>query len=273
MAGRHSAVAHCAVNVRSDTSIVSDFRLTSRSKQLNSGAIFVGLSRTNFVAPLNWFSNALFTSKRSAESGGKKANTMTPKRRYKRGAGSGVSNPPSPNESHVTTRAELIAKLGSARHAAGPKPKKRVDSRRDRKRDHSDGIDDFELELWRHGVNFADLYKAAVAYSNGTQTQYNKLANAIVRWWCSLPMGPRKIVWVDSTSGYTERTVPKFSTALGRQLVDQGLAGARWVYSRSELLKARQWRQRMLEMTPAQRLRLPAELGTETIDWNKFEPN
>jgi hypothetical protein len=187
---------------------------------------------------------------------------MSAKRKYKRGAQTtgGASVPPT--ESRVTTKAELVATL-QANRAASPKPKCRVDTRVGRKRRYSDGVDDFELELWRHGVNFEDLWSAAQQYAQGTQSPYHKLANAVIRWWCSLPMGARQVLWVDQSSGYTERNCPKFSTVAGAQLQQRGLAGARWVHSRLELLRAREWRQQMLTLTPQQRLRVMPEIGED----------
>lgn len=168
--------------------------------------------------------------------------------------------------SHVTTRATLE----SMRHVA-PKPQrsKRIDTRVGRRREHADSIDDFELELLRHGLNLEDLFLTARSYDQGTRTPFAKLAHAVMQWWCSLPLGPKRVVWVDPQSGYTEANLPKFSTAIGQELMNRGLAGGRWVHTRLHLLEARQWRREMLAMSPAERLKMPMELDDERVAGRK----
>ena len=156
--------------------------------------------------------------------------------------------------------------LAEAR-ASSPKPKRRVDPRVGRKRYHGDGVDDFELELLRHGINLEDLQRVALQYDKGTRTPHAKLAHAVMRWWLGLPMGQRKVVWCDPASGYTERTLPKLSSSEGADLVARGLAGARWVYSRAHLLAARTWARHMLTLTPLERLQQPVESGDERLGY------
>lgn len=170
--------------------------------------------------------------------------------------------------SHITTRAQLEQLRAQAVGMNVPQP--RAAKRKAlgagggrRQRDRADGIDDFEMELLRHGINFEDIQKAAKQYDSGTRTPYVKLAHACLRWWCTQPLGLRKVLWVDPASGYTDRNVPKLSTAVGRELVARGLAGVMWVYSRPNLLQARAWAKRMLALTPTQRLSEPVMPGEE----------
>lgn len=133
------------------------------------------------------------------------------------------------------------------------------------KRIYADGLDEFEMAMAKHGISLDDLLKAARSLELGTSTPYARLAHAVISWWCSKPMGSRRVVWVDPASGFTERTVPKFSTAEGQDLLTRGLAGAAWVSTRKHLLDARAWAKRMLQLTAAERLATPIQLGDERL--------
>lgn len=148
-------------------------------------------------------------------------------------------------------------------------PSRRTISKRTRKRIYTDGVDDFELALAKHGISFEDLMKAARSLEMGTHTPYARLAAAVLLWWCSKPMAARRVVWVDPDTGYTSRTLPKFSTAEGQDLITRGLAGASWVSTRKQLLDARAWAKRMMSLTPAQRLSEPIQLGDERLTKHK----
>ena len=149
---------------------------------------------------------------------------------------------------------EVRDRRGRARPKGKIAPKQYVDS-----------LDEFELSLLRHGINMEDLRTAARSYEAGTKTPYAKLAHAILQWWCSIPIGGRRVVWVDPASGYTEATLPKFSTAEGQDLLSRGLAGACWVSTRKHLLEARAWAKRMMQLTPVERLREPLQFGDERV--------
>lgn len=196
--------------------------------------------------------------------------------------GSGTRQLSKPGAS-VTTRKEMEELIEQTRREreSGPEPiaavqeaeSPRVRNRRRvdpsivgrRKRAYSDGIDDFELAMARHGISMDDIVKAAKSFELGTTTPYAKLAHAVISWWCSIPMGGRRIVWVDPDTGYTEGTLPKFSTAEGQDLITRGLAGGVWVSTRKHLLEARAWAKRMLQLTPTQRLDEPIQLGDERL--------
>jgi hypothetical protein len=171
-----------------------------------------------------------------------------------------VARPP---VSSVIPKAQLQAHLDSlapgdadAEEPPSLSPK-RVDSRRNRKRDWSDIVDDFEMTLIRHGINIEDLQEARRQYTDGTRTKFTTLAKASLEWWIGRKCGLRRVTFVDPVSGYTERTAPKFSTFKGHQLQLRGLASYKWVASREDLLAARAWRKRMLSLTPLQRLSDP----------------
>lgn len=133
------------------------------------------------------------------------------------------------------------------------------------KRSFHDNLDAFELVLLRNGISMDDLLKASRTFDMGTHTPYAKLAHVLVQWWCSVPMGGRRVVWVDPDSGFTERTLPKFSTAEGQDLLARGLAGAVWVSTRKHLLEARAWAKRMMQLTPEERVREPIQIGDERL--------
>lgn len=182
-------------------------------------------------------------------------------RKRRRAPEAQASTPPA---SHVAKRSQLVESLRPAPEVVTPRPtKSRVDPRIGRQRDHRDGIDDFELRLLQHGINFEDLQKGSKSFNMGTRTPYARLCHAVLQWWCSQPMGQRRVVWVDPSCGYNEKNVPKFSTVEGAELQAKGLAGARWVYSRTHLLEARAWARDMLALSPAERLAAPASPGEE----------
>lgn len=171
------------------------------------------------------------------------------------------SNTSAAPTSQVTTKAELISM-----RPPPPPAKERVDPRINRKREHADSLDDFELSMLQSGFSIVELADGAKKFNAGTRTPYVRLCNAVIRWWIRLPMGQKRVLWVDPKSGFTEKNAPKFSSSRGAELVARGLAGFRWVYSRAHLLEAREWREHMLQMTPAERLREDPVPGQEHFE-------
>lgn len=156
----------------------------------------------------------------------------------------------------ATTAVTPVRSVRDRRGRARPKGKAAA-------KQYADSLDEFELSLLRHGISMEDLRTQARAFESGTRTPHAKLAHAILQWWCSIPIGGRRVVWVDPLSGHTEATLPKFSTAEGQDLLSRGLAGACWVSTRKHLLEARAWARRMLQLTPQERLREPLQFGDE----------
>lgn len=179
--------------------------------------------------------------------------------------------------SGIITKAEIIAIRDAAllaeervKHGKLPRPRdrkkrERVDPRIGRYRSNSDRIEEFELALLQHGINFEELEKHAISYQRGTRTPLAKLAHAVMEWWCSASISHIRVVFVDPASGYTERNMPKLSSMEGMQLVARGLAGGVWVSTRKQLLEARKWKKRMISLTPAERLREPMVFGDERL--------
>lgn len=182
-----------------------------------------------------------------------------------------------PSESHITTKADLESKRRAAlerletpqqrptERLGSPRLKRAPDTRAGRRRSYIDGVDDFELELLKHGLNMEDVLRASREYDAGTNDKYRRLAHAVFHWWIGLPVSPRKVAWVDPTSGFTLKNLPKFSTREGQELLSKGLAGARWVYNRVHLIEARMWAKKMLAMSPGDRLAEPIQLGDERL--------
>lgn len=166
-------------------------------------------------------------------------------------------------ERRLKAEAEALAAARASEkrtHAKSSKPG-RQDTRKARYRDNSDRIEEFEVALLKHGIDFDEVERGAKQYEAGTRTPMAKLSHAVLDWWCSAAISHMRIVWVDPASGYTERTIPKLSSIEGKDLVGRGLAGGVWVSTRKQLLEARKWKKRMLAMTPLQRLTEPLVFG------------